>query len=209
MLSYMMQHFNLKSSSYCAFDALSATASTLGHGRTRTLSQSHHGILQVEICLWGRSIFKDDLNDVYFSGMPWASFLSLMSPMTKVFSLLGLRLQPFMSDWTEGWISRYMRTHTSTNKSLISRDWLDQLTTHAYTAAPDIVLCGNKVLLTRHQIVSQKSSFSTRWTWRDYEQCLRIEDDPWRLSWVFPTLRRRQQQAKVDSSLHHSFNEAS
>ena len=99
-----------------------------------------------------------------------------------------------------------MRTHASTNKNLLSRDWLDQLTTHAYTAAPDIVLCGNKVLLTRHQIVSQKSSFSTRWTWRDYEQCLRIEDDPWRLRWVFPTLRRRQQQAKVDSSLRHSFN---
>ena len=150
MLSYMMQHFNLKSSSYCAFDALSATASTLGHGRTRTLSQSHHRILQVEICLWGRSIFKDDLNDVYFSGMPWASFLSLMSPMTKVFSLQGLRLQPFMSDWTEGWISRYTSPHASTNKNLLSRDWLDQLTTHAYTAAPDIVLCGNKVLLTRH-----------------------------------------------------------
>ena len=28
----------------------------------------------------------------------------------------------------------------------LTRDWLDQLTTHAYTAAPDIVLCGNKVL---------------------------------------------------------------
>ena len=166
MLSYMMQHFNLKSSSYCAFDALSATASTLGHGRTRTLSQSHHGILQVEInqyCLWGRSIFKDDLNDVYFSGMPWASFLSLTSPMTKVFSLQGLRIRSFsiIHDLTDsvllknghGHIPRYILTTTtraSTNENLLSRDWLDQLTTHAYTAAPDIVLCGNKVLLTRH-----------------------------------------------------------
>ena len=30
------------------------------------------------------------------------------------------------------------------------RDWLDQLTTHAYTAAPDIVLCGNKVILNQN-----------------------------------------------------------
>ena len=130
-------------------------------------------------------------------------------PKSSRYKVLGFEaLQPFMSDWTEGWISRYMRTHASTNKNLLSRDWLDQLTTHAYTAAPDIVLCGNKVLLTRHHYYEwnecfvKKSSFSTRWTWRDYEQCLRIEDDPWRLSWVFPTLRRQQQQAKVDSSLN-------
>ena len=64
--------------------------------------------------------------------------------------------------------------------------------------SPDTIMNGMNV--------SQKSSFSTRWTWRDYEQCLRIEDDPWRLSWVFPTLRRLQQRAKVDSSLRHSFN---
>ena len=60
--------------------------------------------------------------------------------------------------------------------------------------SPDTIINGMNV--------SQKSSFSTRWTWRDYEQCLRIEDDPWRLSWVFPTLRLQQQQAKVDSSLN-------
>ena len=34
---------------------------------------------------------------------------------------------------------------------LLPRDWLDQLTTHAYTAAPDIVLCGNKVLFPSYQ----------------------------------------------------------
>merc|ERR1711976_779496 len=28
---------------------------------------------------------------------------------------------------------------------MCTRDWLDQLTTHAYTSTPDIVLCGNKV----------------------------------------------------------------
>ena len=158
--------------------------------------------------------------------MPWDSFLSLMSPMTKVFSLQGLRIRSFSTihDLTDsvllknghGHIPRYIlttTTHASPNKNLLSRDWLDQLTTHAYTAAPDIVLCGNKVLLTRHhyqwnECFVKKSSFSTRWTWRDYEQCLRIEDDPWRLSWVFPTLRRLQQRAKVDSSLRHSFNEA-
>ena len=95
--------------------------------------------------------------------MPWASFLSLMSPMTKVFSQQGLRLRSFsiIQDITDsvllknghGHIPRYIlttTTHASTNENLLSRDWLDQLTTHAYTAAPDIVLCGNKVLLTRH-----------------------------------------------------------
>ena len=32
------------------------------------------------------------------------------------------------------------------------RDWLDQLTTHAYTAAPDIVLCGNKVIFNQNKV---------------------------------------------------------
>ena len=34
---------------------------------------------------------------------------------------------------------------TSDQSLLCTRDWLDQLATHAYTATPDIVLCGNKV----------------------------------------------------------------
>ena len=72
-------------------------------------------------------------------------------PKSSRYKVLGFEaFQSFTSDWTEGWISRYTSPHASTNKNLLSRDWLDQLTTHAYTAAPDIVLCGNKVLLTRH-----------------------------------------------------------
>ena len=34
---------------------------------------------------------------------------------------------------------------TSDQSLLCTRDWLDQLATHAYTTTPDIVLCGNKV----------------------------------------------------------------
>ena len=34
---------------------------------------------------------------------------------------------------------------TSDQSLMSTRDWLDQLTTHAYTSSPDIVLCGNKV----------------------------------------------------------------
>lgn len=34
---------------------------------------------------------------------------------------------------------------TNDNSLVSTRDWLDQLTTHAYTSTPDIVLCGNKV----------------------------------------------------------------
>ena len=34
----------------------------------------------------------------------------------------------------------------TSDQSLVScRDWLEQLTTHAYTDSPDIVLCGTKV----------------------------------------------------------------
>ena len=43
-------------------------------------------------------------------------------------------------------------------------------------------------------------SMLTRLTWRVCEQCLRIEDEQWRLSWVSPTLRRPQQLDKVHSS---------
>ena len=107
--------------------------------------------------------------------MPWDSFLSLMSPMTKVFSLQGLRIRSFSTihDLTDSvllknghvHISRYILTTTtraSTNKNLLSRDWLDQLTTHAYTAAPDIVLCGNKVLLTRHHYYEWNECFTKK-----------------------------------------------
>ena len=34
---------------------------------------------------------------------------------------------------------------TSDQSLMSTRDWLDQLTTHAYSETPDIVLCGNKV----------------------------------------------------------------
>ena len=34
---------------------------------------------------------------------------------------------------------------TNDQSLVATRDWLEQLATHAYTAAPDIVLCGNKV----------------------------------------------------------------
>ena len=37
---------------------------------------------------------------------------------------------------------------TSDQSLMSTRDWLDQLTTHAYSETPDIVLCGNKVSLT-------------------------------------------------------------
>jgi len=43
---------------------------------------------------------------------------------------------------------------TNDQSLLATRDWLDQLTTHAYTAAPDIVLCGNKVDLEGLRTVS-------------------------------------------------------
>ena len=93
---------------------------------------------------------------------------------------------------------------------VITRDWLDQLTTHAYTAAPDIVLCGNKVLSTSCQNMDCNygtttflickicpMSILTRLTWRVCERCLQIEVAPWRLSWVSPTLRRPLQLDKV------------
>ena len=38
---------------------------------------------------------------------------------------------------------------TNDHSLMSTRDWLDQLTTHAYTSSPDIVLCGNKVLRSR------------------------------------------------------------
>jgi len=34
---------------------------------------------------------------------------------------------------------------TNDHSLMCTRDWIDQLTTHAYTSTPDIVLCGNKV----------------------------------------------------------------
>jgi len=41
------------------------------------------------------------------------------------------------------------------DQSLVScRDWLEQLTTHAYTDSPDIVLCGTKVDLEEERTVS-------------------------------------------------------
>ena len=94
------------------------------------------------------------MNITHFAGTPWGSFLSLMSPMIKAFWRQGLThaLQNcvlgidwknlYHRNWWKGWFLRHSLT--------ITRDWLDQLTTHAYTAAPDIVLCGNKVLSTSH-----------------------------------------------------------
>ena len=50
------------------------------------------------------------------------------------------------------------------------RDWLDQLTTHAYTSTPDIVLCGNKVDLENcRSVTSEKAQVC----------CLQI------IGWVF------------------------
>ena len=41
---------------------------------------------------------------------------------------------------------------------LFHRDWLDQLTTHAYTSTPDIVLCGNKVDLENCRSVTSEKA---------------------------------------------------
>ena len=63
-----------------------------------------------------------------------------MSPMTKAFWLPGLKIVHHVDVLEIG-----VRNDFS-DPLLLPRDWLDQLTTHAYTSAPDIVLCGNKVL---------------------------------------------------------------
>lgn len=47
---------------------------------------------------------------------------------------------------------------TDNNSLLCTRDWLDQLTTHAYTSAPDIVLCGNKVDLENCRSVTSEKA---------------------------------------------------
>jgi len=45
---------------------------------------------------------------------------------------------------------------TNDQSLVATRDWLEQLATHAYTAAPDIVLCGNKVDLEGLRSVSSE-----------------------------------------------------
>ena len=47
---------------------------------------------------------------------------------------------------------------TSDQSLMSTRDWLDQLTTHAYSETPDIVLCGNKVGHRNHGVQSHHES---------------------------------------------------
>jgi len=49
---------------------------------------------------------------------------------------------------------------TNDHSLMSTRDWLDQLTTHAYTSSPDIVLCGNKVLRSRKLVFRYVDIFS-------------------------------------------------
>ena len=67
--------------------------------------------------------------------------------MTKAFWLPGLKIV-YHTRWIDqkSWCPSNRCSEWFLRPSPVTRDWLDQLTTHAYTSAPDIVLCGNKVL---------------------------------------------------------------
>jgi len=47
---------------------------------------------------------------------------------------------------------------TAEQSLLSTRDWIDQLSIHAYTEKPDIVLCGNKIDLDQERMVSSETA---------------------------------------------------
>ena len=69
----------------------------------------------------------------------------LMFDLTDHNSLLCTRLET----------RKYLSFHSYV---FFHRDWLDQLTTHAYTSTPDIVLCGNKVDLENCRSVTSEKA---------------------------------------------------
>ena len=45
---------------------------------------------------------------------------------------------------------------TNEKSFLNIRNWLEQLKTHSFTINPEIVLCGNKVDLYEHRVISEE-----------------------------------------------------
>lgn len=47
---------------------------------------------------------------------------------------------------------------TNETSLLNIRNWLDQLRTHAYCDNPDVILCGNKVDLEEHRVITEEKA---------------------------------------------------